>query len=167
MDSFKVRTKTLNFILIVVSMAFMLYLLKMMLRIGQGLGGAAVMYEVVTVLIIITFIALMLPGLGKSIVVDGNDIIIRRYFLFSEDIALYEVDHCDLVTGLTTRGRIHRSYNELRIYYNGYKISFTDIGYANWDRLVEYMNRNGKINHVDGRSKFQKYIDDRFNNMMK
>ncbi len=167
MDNFRVRTKTLNFILIIVAMAFMLYLLKLMLRIGQGLGEVALMYEIVTVVIIIVFMLLMLPGLGKSIAIDGNDIVIRRLFILSEDIALYEVDHCDLVTGLTTKGKIHRSYNELRIFYNGNKISFTDIGYTNWDRLVEYMEHNGKVNHVDGRSKFDKYIDDRFKNMMK
>ena len=166
MDRFKVRTKTLNFIFIVVAMVFMLFLLKLMLMIGQGLGEEAVMYEAVTVLIIVSFMVLMIPGLGKSATIDGNDIVFRRLFLLSEDIALYEIDHCDLVTGLTTSGRIHRTYNELRIYYNGHKMSFTDIGYTNWDMLVEYMNRNGKVNHVDGRSKFYKYLDDRYNNKM-
>lgn len=111
--------------------------------------------------IFILDIAFIIINKGKEIIVSGRGMVIRKYFIMQEAINVNEVYKCEVITGLTSRGRYHTEhFNRAVIHYgDGKKVSVNDNMYKNWDKLVGYMELNRKTVYIDGRSSFQKMVD--------
>lgn len=116
------------------------------------------------VLIFFLGIILLFWNAGKEIIISGRGIVIKNFFIFQETITLDQVYKCEVITGLTVHSRYHtENFSKAVIYYgDGSKVSFTDNMYRGWNELVGYMRIAGKTEYIDGRSKFSRFMDDKF-----
>jgi hypothetical protein len=93
-------------------------------------------------------------------VVSGHGIVVRKFFFIYESFNISDVERCEVITGLVTGGKIHEHYSKFVIYYgDGKKFFMEDNLFKGWQRLVRYMEMNGKAVHIDGRSAFSKFVD--------
>lgn len=122
------------------------------------------MFVFIIVLSSLLFLYLFISGVGKKIIIVGNSITIRKYFIFSETFSISNVSLCEVITGLVAHSKYgSRHYNKIVLHYNGdKKLSLTDDVYDNWNKLADYMQANGKATYIDGRSKMSKFIDNMF-----
>ena len=140
---------------------FMLFSLTLVIEISKrGNELFANMYIGFLILFSLIMIALVWNGAGKSLEVMGRGIVIRKWFLFKEEITIADVTKCNVVYGLTVYNRYHTTtYNNVEIYYNGNsKIVFSDVSYEGWNKLVDYMTENGKVVTIDATSPFVKKV---------
>ncbi len=131
-------------------------------------GNKSFAYLFVAMILIIAFFFLFVffESVGKKIDVQGNNITIRKWFVFKETISINNVSICEVIRGLVMYSRYgSRTYNKLVIHYNGNNmVSVTDDVYENWKKMVDYMGANGKKVEIDGRSKTTKFLDGLFKN---
>ena len=88
--------------------------------------------------------------LGKRIIVSGDKITFKRWFLFSKTISVSDVDECHARYNASYIIHPYRKFNKLEIYYGGNKkFTVTDIIYDNWNEMVGYMSYHDKLVKTD------------------
>ena len=104
--------------------------------------------------------AMNLLSVGTKIIIQGNVITIRKWFIFSDVISLNNISKCEIILNLTVHSRYgSRTYNKIVLHYNGKKVSVTDDVFTNWNRLRDYMLENGKATTTDGTSRLSKFLE--------
>ena len=118
----------------------------------------------VLLFILFFFVFFGIECIGKRLDVLGSVIIIKKFFVIKDEISLYNINKCEVITGLVSHSKYRTyHYNKAVIYYSdSKKVSFTDTTYIGWGKLVDYMESNGKAVYIDGRSAFSKYLDNKF-----
>lgn len=133
-----------------------------LIKIGEK---SFVTYFVWVLLFILFFFAFFgIECIGKRLDVLGSVITIKKFFVIKDEISLYNINKCEVITGLVSHSKYRTyHYNKAVIYYSdNKKVSFTDTTYIGWEQLVDYMESNGKAVYIDGRSAFSKYLDNKF-----
>ena len=127
---------------------------------ATGLESYTTMFQGVLVLVFLMGLYFFMLNCGKEVVVSGHGIVLRRFFIMYESLNVSEVERCEVITGLVTGGKIHEHYSKLVICYgDGRKFYMEDNLFKGWQRLVRYMEMNGKVVRIDGRKPFWKSMD--------
>ena len=163
--SFKVSIKPHRIIphviLIIVPIVFYI-MFKPFLDLLEGveMWSMAGVFEFVLFFVFILGIFFLFYNCGKELVVSGHGIVVRKFFFIYDSFNISDVERCEVITGLVTSGKIHEHYSKFVIYYGeGRKFYMEDNLFKGWQRLVRYMEMNGKAVHIDGRSAFSKFMD--------
>ncbi len=132
----------------------------------SGLKRSTDFVVVFMICLLLLVVILFANTAGRRIEINGNSIYIRKWFVFQEETSIINVSHCDVITGLMSVSRYRTTiYNKAVIYYDsGKSISVTDNTYLGWQKLVDYMNYNGKVVNIDGRSKALKWFENFYDN---
>ncbi len=87
---------------------------------------------------------------GKRIVVSGDKLTFRKWFVFSKTISISDVNECHARYNASYIIHPYRKFNKLEIYYGGNKkFTVTDIIYDNWNEMVGYMSYHDKLIKID------------------
>ena len=127
----------------------------------HGNTSMAYMFVFFLVLISLMFLFIFLESVGKKIIVQGNVITIRKWFIFSDIISMNNISQCEVITNLVVYTKYgSRTYNKIVLHYNDKTVSVTDDVYVNWNTLKDYMSANGKATTIDGSSKLSRFLED-------
>lgn len=162
-----VMKRTIIAYIIGICLPFIFFIISFRITVDLIKAGekSVVTYFVCVLLFILFFFAFFgIECIGKRMDVLGSVITIKKFFVIKDEISLYNINKCEVITGLVSHSKYRTyHYNKVVIYYSeNKKVSFTDTTYIGWGKLVDYMESNGKVVYIDGRSAFSKYLDNKF-----